>query len=192
MAATIIAALRKNRKGTDCDNITMHTQDLRKPMPSEEEALYSGQLLKSPLYSRGSKWRGMYCVVTDEILAMAKNATDNTMIDMIPLHEVSAILLKGFPTTDHSKVATGLFAGLPSLPKSTKSPTAKRPTNLQENEFPDISKLAGTDPAGPGNEEEEERTIEIKTQERGHNQGHTVISLSKSAAYNSILIPDTK
>ena len=53
--------------------------------------------------SRGMSWRNIFCALTPDLLAIAKDKNDNTMIDKIPLLEVQAVLFDGQVVGDEKK-----------------------------------------------------------------------------------------
>lgn len=58
------------------------------PMPEQELVLYSGNLAKCPFHG-GTAWRALFCALTQETMYMARNDTETTCIDYVPLHETT-------------------------------------------------------------------------------------------------------
>lgn len=48
-------------------------------------------------------WRNVFCVVTEDLVALSKDRQDNFMIDKIPLVQVQGILFDGQLMNDEKK-----------------------------------------------------------------------------------------
>lgn len=94
MAAALIAGLHDPSQSSV---MHQHKEALRlqdkmqfDPMPSTEDILWSGELQKQPCHSKNN-WRSTFVVITADNLFLAKDATSETCLDRIPLHQVTAI-----------------------------------------------------------------------------------------------------
>lgn len=67
-------------------------------------------------------WRNVFCVVTEDLVALAKDRQDNFMIDKIPLVQVQAILFDGQLMNDEKK-SQGRWATKQKQQKPSQSPS---------------------------------------------------------------------
>ena len=105
MAASIIAGVRARRRYDP--NATMHASQMFDAMPTAEEAVLQGVIMKRPDDPDNTSWRRLFGSVTNSNFFFAKDAQDEVCLFRIPLHEVTTVATNDIRSTSSASEQSG-------------------------------------------------------------------------------------